>query len=69
MASPARRLQELAARALNLPSFLLAVYFMYWSVPLCMLLGRIRTLKFTGSRNDAYGWCGPMQAQTYASSL
>lgn len=46
----------LASRALHLPAFLLAVFFMYWSVPLGMLLGNIRTLKFTGSRNDAYGW-------------
>lgn len=57
MASPMRRAQNLAQRALSLPAFLLAVFFMYWSVPLCMLLGQIRTLNFTGSRNDAYGWC------------
>ena len=42
--------------ALRLPAFLLAVFFMYWSVPLGMLLGHIRTWKFSGSRNDAYGW-------------
>lgn len=56
MASPARRAQRMVRRALDLPAFLLAVFFMYWSVPLGMLLGQIRTLKFTGSRNDAYGW-------------
>lgn len=56
MASPVRRAQKLAMRLLNFPAFCLAVFFMYWSVPLCMLLGQIRTWKFTGSRNDAYGW-------------
>jgi hypothetical protein len=56
MASPARRAQKMARRVLDLPAFLLAVFFMYWSVPLGMLLGQIRTWKFTGSRNDAYGW-------------
>jgi hypothetical protein len=56
MASPARRAQKMVRRALDLPAFLLAVFLMYWSVPLGMLLGQIRTLKFTGSRNDAYGW-------------
>lgn len=56
MASPARRAQKMARRVLDLPAFLLAVFFMYWSVPLGMLLGQIRALKFTGSRNDAYGW-------------
>ena len=59
MAGPVRRLQTLAARALQLPAFCLAVFFMYWSVPLGILLGQIRTLKFRGARNDAYGWWGP----------
>mmetsp|Transcript_16631 Transcript_16631/g.49747 ORF Transcript_16631/g.49747 Transcript_16631/m.49747 type:complete len:398 (-) Transcript_16631:469-1662(-) len=52
----------LASRILHLPAFLLAVFFMYWSVPLGMLLGHIRTLRFSGSRNDAYGWGRALQA-------
>lgn len=52
-------LSSLAVRMLHLPAFGLAVFLMYWSVPLGMLMGHIKTLKFSGSRNDAYGWCDP----------
>ena len=46
-------------RILHLPAFALAVFIMYWSVPLCMLQNRIRPWKLRGPRNDAYGWCEP----------
>ena len=51
------RQASLVLRLLNLPSFLLAVFIMYWSVPLCILQNRIRPWKLRGPRNDAYGWC------------
>ena len=51
------RQASLLLRLLNLPSFLLAVFIMYWSVPLCMLQNRIRPWRLRGPRNDAYGWC------------
>ena len=51
------RQASLLLRLLNLPAFLLAVFIMYWSVPLCMLQNRIRPWKLRGPRNDAYGWC------------
>jgi hypothetical protein len=41
---------------LNLPAFLLAVFFMYWSVPLCLLLQKFKFWRLRGKRNDAYGW-------------
>ena len=50
------QLSKIALRVLNLPAFLLAVFIMYWSVPLCMLQNRIRPWKLRGARNDAYGW-------------
>lgn len=51
------RRASLLLRLLNLPAFLLAVFIMYWSVPLCMLQNRIRPWRLRGARNDAYGWC------------
>lgn len=54
-------LRLIATRVLRLPAFLLAVSFMYWSVPLGILMGHIRTLKLSGSRNDAYGWGRALQ--------
>ncbi|KAF6259536.1 hypothetical protein COO60DRAFT_1003924 [Scenedesmus sp. NREL 46B-D3] len=42
---------------LKLPAFLLAVYVMYWSLPLANLLLFIKAWKVVGNRNDMYRWC------------
>eukprot|EP00878_Enallax_costatus_P004214 GHUV01004444.1.p1 GENE.GHUV01004444.1~~GHUV01004444.1.p1 ORF type:complete len:357 (+),score=80.43 GHUV01004444.1:59-1129(+) len=42
---------------LQLPAFLLAVYTMYWSLPLANLCLCIKAWKFIGNRGDAYQWC------------
>lgn len=43
-------------KLLDLPAFLLGVFFLYWSVPLSALLGEIQFWKLRGKRDDAYGW-------------
>lgn len=40
----------------KLPAFLLAVYFMYWSLPLANLFLCIKAWKFIGNRSDVYQW-------------
>ncbi len=62
------RQASLLLRLLNLPAFLLAVFIMYWSVPLCMLQNRIRPWRLRGPRNDAYGWCVPSRCTLIAGS-
>lgn len=42
---------------LKLPAFLLAVYVMYWSLPLSNLLLFIKAWKLIGDRNDIFRWC------------
>jgi uncharacterized membrane-anchored protein YitT (DUF2179 family) len=42
---------------LKLPAFLLAVYVMYWSLPLANLLLFIKAWKVIGDRNDIFRWC------------
>eukprot|EP00882_Tetradesmus_deserticola_P034919 GHRQ01040269.1.p1 GENE.GHRQ01040269.1~~GHRQ01040269.1.p1 ORF type:complete len:129 (+),score=10.95 GHRQ01040269.1:369-755(+) len=42
---------------LKLPAFLLAVYVMYWSLPLSNLLLFIKAWKVVGDRNDIFRWC------------
>ena len=42
---------------LGLPSFLLGVFILYWSLPLAALLNRIKFWKVLGKRDDAFGWC------------
>ena len=46
-------------KLLNLPAFLLGIFFLYWSLPLAALMNKVKFLKMAGKRNDAYGWCGP----------
>ena len=41
---------------LNFPAFLTGTLILYWSVPLGMLLGKIKPWKIYGKRDDAYGW-------------
>lgn len=41
---------------LNLPAFLAGALILYWSLPLSILLGRIKPWKLFGKRDDAYGW-------------
>lgn len=43
-------------KILDLPAFLLGVFFLYWSVPLSILQGKIQFWNLTGKRDDAYGW-------------
>jgi len=40
----------------KLPAFLLAVYLMYWSLPLANLFFYIKSWKLIGKRNDIYQW-------------
>ena len=40
----------------TLPAFALGVFFLYWSLPLAALMGKVKFLKLVGKRNDAYGW-------------
>ena len=40
----------------TLPAFALGVFFLYWSLPLAALMGKVKFLKLMGKRNDAYGW-------------
>lgn len=44
-------------KLLNLPAFVAGTLILYWSVPLGMLLGRIKPWKVVGKRDDSYGWC------------
>lgn len=41
---------------LLLPAFCVALTFMYWSLPIGCILGRIRFLKLRGKRDDMFGW-------------
>eukprot|EP00775_Hariotina_reticulata_P006311 gene6311-6546_t len=41
----------------KLPAFLLAVYLMYWSLPLANFFFYIKSWKLIGKRNDIYQWC------------
>ena len=43
-------------KLLNLPAFLLGIFFLYWSLPLAALMNKVKFLKLWGKRNDAYGW-------------
>ncbi|KAK9815692.1 hypothetical protein WJX72_008180 [[Myrmecia] bisecta] len=47
---------SLLAILLDLPAFLVGVFFLYWSVPLAVITRRVKAFKLTGLRNDAYGW-------------
>ena len=44
-------------RLLDMPSFALAAFFLYWSVPLGVLMGYIRPWAGKKRRDDALGWC------------
>ena len=44
------------SKLLGLPSFALGVFILYWSLPLGVLLGRIKHWKVWGKRDDAFGW-------------
>ena len=50
------RKKSLLEAALDFPAFLLGVFFLYWSLPLSVLLGRVQFLKLYGKRDDAGGW-------------
>jgi hypothetical protein len=43
-------------RLLDLPAFVLAAFFLYWSVALGTLLGYIRPWAGNRRRDDALGW-------------
>lgn len=63
---PATGLSPLApvtplSRVLDLPSFVLASFFLYWSVPLGVLLGLIRPWAGSKRRDDALGWAVTLQ--------
>lgn len=42
---------------LKLPAFILALWVMYWSLPLSNLFLFIKSWKLVGPRNDVYRWC------------
>jgi hypothetical protein len=54
--APLARVSPLT-RLLDLPSFALAAFFLYWSVPLGVLMGYIRPWAGKKRRDDALGWC------------
>lgn len=39
---------------LHLPCFLVAVFFMYWGLPILTLLGFLKPWRMKGWRNDPY---------------
>ena len=47
---------SLVTRALELPAFLLGVFMLYWSLPISVLMYKVKFLKLYGKRDDAYGW-------------
>jgi hypothetical protein len=48
---------SLLTRLLDLPAFVLASSFLYWSVALGVLMGYIRPWAGKKRRDDALGWC------------
>ncbi|KAK9789400.1 hypothetical protein WJX73_004242 [Symbiochloris irregularis] len=46
---------------LNFPAFLAGALILYWSVPLGMILGKIKPWRISGRRDDAYGWALGLQ--------
>jgi len=49
--------QPLLQKLISLPTFLLSVFLLYWSLPICVLLGTLKVLDFTSPRTDMYNWC------------
>ncbi|KAK9832508.1 hypothetical protein WJX81_003456 [Elliptochloris bilobata] len=47
---------NLVKRFLDLPAFLIGVFFLYWSLPLAVLMNKVKFWKLNGKRNDARGW-------------
>jgi hypothetical protein len=41
---------------LDLPAFQLAIFFLFWSLPLGAILGKIKVWRMWKGRDDAYGW-------------
>lgn len=41
---------------LRLPAFVLAVWIMFWSLPLASITTYLRVWKLWGPRNDVYRW-------------
>ena len=41
---------------LDLPTFLVSAFLLYWSLPIAALLGRVRFWQLRGRRDDALGW-------------
>ncbi|KAF5838861.1 hypothetical protein DUNSADRAFT_2030 [Dunaliella salina] len=49
--------QPLLQKFISLPTFLLAIFLLYWSLPICVLVGTLKLLDFTFPRTDMYNWC------------
>ena len=47
---------DIIQKLLNLPAFMLGIFFLYWSLPMAALMNKVKFLKLVGKRNDAYGW-------------
>ena len=52
-----RPIMQLVDRALALPPFLAGCFMLYWSLPLSVLMNKVKFLKLYGKRDDAFGWC------------
>jgi len=48
--------QPTLQKLISLPTFLLSIFLMYWSLPLCTLCGKLKLLDFTSARTDMYNW-------------